>query len=191
MNANDKTKIAAAVLRANEQSEQSQKGWNPVYCDLLIDDEKIGHIVSNGYGEHLTWGFVPTQPWRRERSSRLLDDAIPKWACKPRAQAIMADPKTYFEITEQQHKEVEEIKAAARDRLYNALEAESFPCNPIPFAVGLADHVREHGTDSIKTDDAKRILFILMGQAYGQLGTIDLGDEWDRLTKRGGTSNGK
>ena len=184
MNATDKAKIADAIQRANDQSEQGQKGWNPVYCDLLIDDVKIGHIVSNGYGQHLTWGFVPTQPQRRVRSSRLLDDAIPKWA----SEAILADPKTYAEITEAQTKAVEELKTAARDRLYNALEAESFPCNPIPFAVGLADHVREHGTDSIKTDDAKRILFILMGQAYGQLGTIDLGDEWDRLTKRGGTA---
>ena len=188
MNATDKDKIAAAVQRAQDQSEQANKGWNPVYCDLLIDDVKIGHIVSNGYGDHLVWGFVPTQPWRREIRARTLDEAVPKWASKPRATAILADPKTYAEITEAQTKEVAEIKAGAHDRLYNALEAESFPCNPIPFAVGLADHVREHGTDSIKTDDAKRILFILMGQAYGQLSKIDLSDEWDRLTKRGGTA---
>ncbi len=68
--------------------------------------------------------------------------------------------------------------------IYTAIESESFPVNPIPFANGLADHVREHGTDSIKSDDAKRILWILMGQAYGQLAMIDLCEEWDRLTKQ-------
>ena len=69
------------------------------------------------------------------------------------------------------------------DRLTTALESESFPCNPIPFANGLADLVRERGTDSIKSQDAKRILWILMSQAYGQLATIDLCDEWDALTR--------
>jgi hypothetical protein len=67
--------------------------------------------------------------------------------------------------------------------LYTALECSAFPCNPIPFANGLAEHVKDHGTDSIKSDQAKRILWILMSQAYGQLATIDLCDEWDRLVK--------
>ena len=65
--------------------------------------------------------------------------------------------------------------------LLTAIESESFPCNPVPFANGLADLVLNRGTDSIKTDDAKRILWILMCQAYGQLATIDLSAEWDRL----------
>lgn len=69
------------------------------------------------------------------------------------------------------------------DALYTALDSECFPCNPIPFATGLADHVRKHGTDSIKSDEAKCLLWILMSQAYGQLATIDLCDEWDRLVK--------
>ncbi len=67
--------------------------------------------------------------------------------------------------------------------LTTAIESPSFPCNPIPFANGLADLVRDNGTDSIKSDDAKRILWILMAQSYGQLATIDLCDEWDKLTK--------
>ena len=67
--------------------------------------------------------------------------------------------------------------------LTTALQSESFPCNPIPFANGLAQLVRDNGTDSIRSDNAKRILWILMAQAYGQLATIDLCDEWDALTK--------
>lgn len=56
---------------------------------------------------------------------------------------------------------------------------ESFPCNPIPFANRIATLVRERGTDSIRNDqDVKACLWILMAQAYGQYGTIDLDKEW-------------
>jgi len=67
------------------------------------------------------------------------------------------------------------------ERLTMAIFDESFPCNPIPFATGVADYVREHGTDSVRSDTVKRILWILMSQAYGQMATIDLCSEWDRL----------
>ncbi len=67
-------------------------------------------------------------------------------------------------------------------QICTALDCPSFPGNPIPFATALADLVRECGTDSIKGDEAKRILWILMSQAYGQMSTVDLSDEWDRLT---------
>lgn len=63
----------------------------------------------------------------------------------------------------------------------------SFPINPIPFAEGLAKLVRLEGTGSITSDEAKSILWVLMAQAYGQLTTIDLCDEWSRLYK---TMNG-
>lgn len=59
----------------------------------------------------------------------------------------------------------------------------SFPCNPIPFAIGIADYVREHGTDSVRSDAVKRILWILMAQSYGQMASIDLCAEWNRLSK--------
>jgi len=73
-------------------------------------------------------------------------------------------------------------KEMLEDKVYTAFDGDCFPCNPIPFATALAAHVREFGTDSIKSDDAKKILWILMGQAYGQLATIDMCDEWDRLS---------
>lgn len=65
--------------------------------------------------------------------------------------------------------------------LLNAFRCPCFPCNPLPFLRGLADHVRENGTDSIKSDEAKAVLWILIGQAYGQLATVDMNQEWDRL----------
>jgi hypothetical protein len=67
--------------------------------------------------------------------------------------------------------------------LSQAMFSPSFPCNPIPFAKGLAELVKSEGTDSIRSDNAKRILWVLMAQAYGQLATIDLCVEWGRLDK--------
>jgi hypothetical protein len=69
------------------------------------------------------------------------------------------------------------------ERLTTALDSECFPCNPIPFANGLAELVRDQGTDAIKTPDAQRILWILMAQSYGQMATIDLTNEWSKLNR--------
>lgn len=69
------------------------------------------------------------------------------------------------------------------ERLTEAMDETCFPCNPIPFANGLAEGCRQHGSDFTKSDEGKRILWILMAQAYGQLGTIDLCAEWRRLSR--------
>lgn len=180
MNSTDKAKIADAVKRANEQLQNTNRRLNAIYVDLLIDDEKIGRLVSCGHGEHRFWSFVADVPNRRHVRTKSLDEVIPKWA----AEAILQDPQTELEMFSEEAKKKQALIDAAHDRLYNALESDAFPCNPIPFATGLADHVREHGTDSIKSDQAKRILWILMAQAYGQLAKIDLSDEWDRLCEK-------
>jgi hypothetical protein len=73
------------------------------------------------------------------------------------------------------------LTQAQVNRLTNAMFSDSFPVNPIPFAHGLADYVSDNGTDSIKSDEAKRILWVLMAQAYGQLDMVDLHTEWQRL----------
>ena len=64
-----------------------------------------------------------------------------------------------------------------------ALFDECFPCNPLPFLTALFKHVEKHGTGAIKDNKAKRILWIIQSQAYGQLASINLCDEWDRLLK--------
>lgn len=66
----------------------------------------------------------------------------------------------------------------------NAIESAVMPCNPIPFANSLANGVRAKGTDWIKSRQAQRILWVLLSQSYGQLSTIDLLDEYERLTRR-------
>ena len=68
-----------------------------------------------------------------------------------------------------------------RNNLTTAMFSSSFPINPIPFANGLSEMVMSEGTDAIESNDAKRILWVLMAQAYGQLATIDLSNEWERL----------
>lgn len=64
------------------------------------------------------------------------------------------------------------------DRVKNAMFSSSFPCNPKPFANALFENF---DAESIKSDEAKQILWVLMAQAYGQLATIDLHNEWRRL----------
>ncbi len=66
-------------------------------------------------------------------------------------------------------------------RLTGAMFCSSLPCNPIPFARGLADLVSDNGTDAIRSSDAKRILWVLMAQAYGSIATVSLTDEWSAL----------
>lgn len=62
-----------------------------------------------------------------------------------------------------------------------AMFNSSFPVNPIPFANGISEMVMNEGTDAIKSDEVKKVLWVLMAQSYGQLAKIDLCDEWDRL----------
>ena len=68
-----------------------------------------------------------------------------------------------------------------RKNLTTAMFNSSFPVNPIPFANGISEIVMNEGTDAIKSDEVKKILWVLMAQSYGQLAKIDLCDEWERL----------
>ena len=73
------------------------------------------------------------------------------------------------------------LNEATFHNLTNAMFSSAFPCNPIPFAQGLADFIRDNQTDTIQSDEAKRILWVLMAQAYGQVSMVDLSGEWQRL----------
>jgi len=68
-----------------------------------------------------------------------------------------------------------------RHNLTTAMFNSSFPVNPIPFANGISEIVMNEGTDAIQSDEVKKVLWVLMAQAYGQMATIDLCDEWSRL----------
>jgi hypothetical protein len=62
-----------------------------------------------------------------------------------------------------------------------AMFNDSLPCNPIPFLNSLLNQVRKHGTDAIKSDECTALLWVLNAQAFGQMSTIDMGAEWQRL----------
>ena len=84
-------------------------------------------------------------------------------------------------LQEENHPELELDAAGRFERLAGAMFDQSFPTNPIPFAQGLADFVRENGSDSITSDDAKKMLWVLVAQAYGQLGEVNLTSVYVRL----------
>jgi len=180
MNNATHTEARRAIKRADYEKTHNSAAWMPVFADVVLDGEKVGHLSSDGYLNQ-TWTFHPTPGSKRMYKRKLaLEEVLPKWA----SEAEVGPFKTFRELSD-------EIDAAKPKppSVYDAIEDDSFPGNPIPFANGLADHVREHGTDSIRSDEAKRILWILIGQAYGQVAKIDLVDEWNRLTKRGGTQS--
>jgi hypothetical protein len=68
-----------------------------------------------------------------------------------------------------------------RKELSKGMFAEFTPCNPIPFLNGLVEGCKVEGTDYIQTDEAKRILFTILQQAYGTAFKIDSFDEFKRL----------
>ena len=92
----------------------------------------------------------------------------------------MATMKQLWEVYDNVHKPPSSTGILPEEQY----KSTSFPCNPIPFANRIATLIKERGTDAIQEDkDVKACLWILMGQAYGQLATIDLGKEYMELWK--------
>jgi hypothetical protein len=71
------------------------------------------------------------------------------------------------------------MEASIRD----AYCANTFPCNPLPFLNAITTHVRENGTASIRDDDVKRAMLILVQQCYGQATIIDTVGEYSRIKR--------
>jgi len=95
------------------------------------------------------------------------------------------DSKKHNEADEINH---EDLSAAAlffdelrRKELSKAMFLEYGPSNPIPFLNGLKQGCKDEGSDYIQTDEAKRILFTLLQQAYGSAFKIDSFEEFMRL----------
>lgn len=64
-----------------------------------------------------------------------------------------------------------------------AMFQAKFPVNPLPFLNKAAEIIRENGTDAVKSDKFKAILWMVISQAYGQLAVVDLNTEWIRLKR--------
>lgn len=69
------------------------------------------------------------------------------------------------------------------ESMSRAMFAPGFPGNPLPFLNVLSEGVKRHGTYWIHTDTAKKILFVLIAQAYGQSFKLDAYTEYERLLK--------
>lgn len=97
----------------------------------------------------------------------------------------MKRQKFNSEVDEVSH---EDLQASAdffdrlcRKELEKGMFADFSPCNPIPFLNGLIEGCKAEGTDFIQTDEAKRILFTILQQAYGTAFRLDSFDEFKRL----------
>ena len=62
--------------------------------------------------------------------------------------------------------------------LSEAMFNASFPCNPIPFINGLNLGIKLNGMDWINTNQAKRILFIIISLSYNQFFNLDNLEEY-------------
>jgi hypothetical protein len=71
----------------------------------------------------------------------------------------------------------------ANKELSKAMFNNSMPCNPIPFLNGIVTGCKNQGSDYIQTDEAKRILYILLCQSYGQVFNINAFEEFNRLKR--------
>ena len=67
------------------------------------------------------------------------------------------------------------------DRIVNGFRLLRFPANPQPFLNAIIDHVKENGTASIKDDEVKAALLVVIQQAWGQIVTLDTVAEYERL----------
>ena len=65
----------------------------------------------------------------------------------------------------------------------NAFRAPALPTNPLPFLYALADCIRQHGTDWLRTDEGKALLFTVLVMAYGTGFRLDSEKEFERLDK--------
>lgn len=70
---------------------------------------------------------------------------------------------------------------ATVERAARAFRAGSFPCNPRPFLAALSALVESDGPGALAEPKGKAILWVLMGQAFGQCARIDLYDLYVEL----------
>jgi hypothetical protein len=75
------------------------------------------------------------------------------------------------------------VSNSDRTDIIKAFLRPAVPVNPKPFIITLMDGVNHRGTDWIKTDEAKAILFVLQMMAYDSLFSIDSTEEFQRLRK--------
>ncbi len=94
----------AAIERADDYKARGASHV-PVFADMFLDREKIGHIVSDGYAQK-TWSFYPVdRSGRMQRRDKPFDEVLPRWA-----EHAEAGP---FQTSEEIREDAEEEKREA------------------------------------------------------------------------------
>ena len=62
-----------------------------------------------------------------------------------------------------------------------AFRSPAVPSNPLPFLFALADCIRQHGPDWLRTNEGKALLFPVLLMAYGSMFQLDCIAEYERL----------
>jgi hypothetical protein len=75
-----KLAAAEALMRAAAAIEAGAVAWCPVFADVLLAGNKIGHVVSDSPKANTTWSFHPLDERRLTKCGQPLDRAIPQWA---------------------------------------------------------------------------------------------------------------
>ncbi len=84
--------IKQALKRAKADLDAGRHAWVPVFADVILNGEKIGHIASDGF-LNSTWTFYASAEGRRKGRRNSLDLVLPAWA----RGAVFANAATYRE----------------------------------------------------------------------------------------------
>ena len=84
--------VNEAINRARADYAAGLAAWTPVFVELQVDGQKIGHMTSDGF-THENWDFYPVDAGRMAKRRKSFFDAIPKWA----AEAELVNARTYRE----------------------------------------------------------------------------------------------
>jgi len=62
-----------------------------------------------------------------------------------------------------------------------AMFNDTLPCNPIPFLNALITRVKSHDSLWLKSDEAKRIMWVILAMMYSQTACIDMCIQYEEL----------
>lgn len=88
----DVDRALEALARAAAEKAAGKAVWMPVFADVFLGGERIGHIVSDGYEDRM-WTFHPVADNRRKRHGSITS-CMPQWTHG----ATLGDFKTHSEL---------------------------------------------------------------------------------------------
>lgn len=132
------------------------------------DFEMMGEYIDaieNAYSKYPVFVTQAMDNFRKYFSDKIITDEANRKECL-RLFLVMRDEAGLYER-----------------RFEEAFKAGSLPVNPLPFLDYLMVRTRSEGTDWFKSDNAKAVMWALNAMCHGQLATIDMHNEYNRLDK--------